>query len=1357
MTPIAQRPFVERVNETALIEAALKDASKRTIVVQGPAGVGKSTLLSTIATRQAASGTLVGAVNHIQGADSSLEGLIRAIETLVSAGLDLLYEPESALHGLANLLGPSVDALADFGEGPFRRLKRYAHPTGTTLEAEAAETRLADALMRVLLWLQGFQAPVILLLEDWGRADAATAHFYRRICSDNRLRCLRVLASERITEPMALQIDAARIRLSNFSPDELRQFVRTRVDETQIDHDVIAEALIAIDATNPLRAEHYLRQEVVSVSGVEGDQTTLVAARIRAAAGLDIMSGNSVQTSSAITIVRCLALMETATNDAELRSLCAIGAEYEPSIAQLASAGLIVQTSAGIQLAHDTIRESVMRRFTPDDRARQSAALAETLRRSGTDSASARGQLMLRLRTQGGLSNIEPSVWQRQFYLGAAAARRRGERKFAHEFATIAVKLASARGNADHDTLVEATLSAVEEARFEDAFDHVRLMRASARNEQEKSRATELTVYTARMAGDLERAVEAARAGLHEVGISAPLHALSITSLTAIVRAVLFSPDVARALPALASNEILHDAPLMRAIHSLAALLFERDPVLAAGFLACSVTPRLAAGTSAGAAAYGVICANFGLMKKAQAWSEISEMRQSPQQPLRAAATLYALNIGPRLTKGRADLDESRSRLINLAIEEGDLSVALYAVRDRAFDALVGETPLAQVRAIVEQGLSIGSIRDPGIRYTFDALLATVDVLSGASTKTHSVRGLQDLAEFASQTRRLVATLDVIVALYFCDHGALLALYHAHKKLFAPVLNQDNSATWTFIVAFGHCLSGLSPPPEYLAVISRFARVNPTNHLHRKLALSAFSKMRHGQTGQALALFLRSSECASRSWIEKGFVLRACADCARQTGNLAAADSYAEQARRIFGQLGAELQSDVTDADTKAELAEASRAAAARGRLLTAISHELRAPLQGAKAVLELGELDKTEARLALACVVDQLTVSIDDLHQLAIGEVSGLEMRSRVFDLSTMLQELGALWRPLLPATRQLLVTSTSTPPLSGDSPRLRQAIGNLLSNAIKYGKGDITLSASLHPLREATHRLHIFVDDEGTLLSEDAWARLFEPFKRGEVEGTSEGLGLGLSIARRIAIALEGDLSVTHAPSGGTRFCISATCSSGFAPSVDGYPETEIEVLLVEDERVTRNALAELLRRGGARVTASGTASDAYAHLEGNFQLIILDANLPDGSGTGLARRVREKLPHATLAIISGGSNQDIGTEASELGAIALRKPIDAHDLRLLLSRSGRLPDRTAAVNALQTLVADLCEAQRLGDHKEMRFIAHKIAGLSAQFRFREVHDYATSIEHLPTSNLLDAVKSLQRAASKLVTSAS
>jgi CheY-like chemotaxis protein/anti-sigma regulatory factor (Ser/Thr protein kinase) len=402
--------------------------------------------------------------------------------------------------------------------------------------------------------------------------------------------------------------------------------------------------------------------------------------------------------------------------------------------------------------------------------------------------------------------------------------------------------------------------------------------------------------------------------------------------------------------------------------------------------------------------------------------------------------------------------------------------------------------------------------------------------------------------------------------------------------------------------------------------------------------------------------------------------------------------------------------------------------------------------------VLELGELDKTEARLALACVVDQLTVSIDDLHQLAIGEVSGLEMRSRVFDLSTMLQELGALWRPLLPATRQLLVTSTSTPPLSGDSPRLRQAIGNLLSNAIKYGKGDITLSASLHPLREATHRLHIFVDDEGTLLSEDAWARLFEPFKRGEVEGTSEGLGLGLSIARRIAIALEGDLSVTHAPSGGTRFCISATCSSGFAPSVDGYPETEIEVLLVEDERVTRNALAELLRRGGARVTASGTASDAYAHLEGNFQLIILDANLPDGSGTGLARRVREKLPHATLAIISGGSNQDIGTEASELGAIALRKPIDAHDLRLLLSRSGRLPDRTAAVNALQTLVADLCEAQRLGDHKEMRFIAHKIAGLSAQFRFREVHDYATSIEHLPTSNLLDAVRSLQRAASTL-----
>jgi signal transduction histidine kinase/DNA-binding response OmpR family regulator len=1362
MTSRAQKPFVERVNETALIEAALQDASKRTIIVKGHAGVGKSTLLGAIAAKHAASGTLVGVVHHIQDAGSSVEGIIRAIETMVSAGLDLLYEPESALHGLANLLGSSVDVLTDVGEGPFRRLRHYAQHTSAVLEADAAETRLANAIMRVLRWLQGFQAPLVLLLEDWGRADAATTQLYRRICSDIRLQCLRVLASERLTEPSTLQIDAAHITLSNFSTDELRQFVRTRVDQTNIDPDVIVETLIAIDAANPLRAEQYLRQEATSVMGVEGNATALFAARIRAAAGLDVLNGAAVQTSSATAIVQCLALVENAIDDMELRMLCAVGAEYEPSIAQLDTAGLIAHTSAGIQLAHETIRESVMRRLSPKERIQQSATFAERLRRSGADPASARGQLMLRLRAQGGASNIEPSVWQKNFYLGAAAARRRGERKFAHEFATIALALSSARGDADHNTLVEATLSAVEEGRFQDAFDYAKHMEANASNEQEKARATELTVYTARMAGDLSRALEAARTGLHKVGISAPLHAFSITSLTAIARAALCSPDVARTTSALTSNEVLNEAPLMRAIHSLAALLFERDPLLAAGFLACSVTPRLAAGTSAGAAAYGVICANLGLLRKAQAWSEISELRQSPEQPLRAAAKLYALNIGPRLTKGRVSLDEPRSRLIDLAIQEGELSVALYATRDRAFDALFGATSLAQARATVEQGLSIGTVRDPGIRYTFDALLRTVDLLSGAGANKTDIECTQELAAFASQTRRLVATLDAIVALAFCDYGGLLSLYHAHKKLFASVLNQDNSVTWAFIIAFGHFLSNINPPPEYLAVVARFARVNPENHLHRKLALSALSKIQRGQTHQALGLFLRSAECASRSWIEKGVILRACADSARHIGDLAMAARVADRARQAFNQLGAfaltsESRSDAIGADTKAELAEASRAATARARLLAAISHELRAPLQGAKAVLESDELDKTEARLALSSVVDQLTLCIDDLHQLATGEVGDLETRSRGFDLGAMLRELSVLWRPLLPLPRQLLVTNASTPSLAGDPPRMRQAIGNLLSNAIKYGKGNVTLSASVHPLREDAYRLHIFVDDEGAPLSETEWARLFEPFKRGEIEGTEGGLGLGLSIARRIAITLGGDLSVTQSPGGGTRFCLSVTCLSGSAPSLEAGLGGEVNVLLVEDEPLTRNGLAELLRRDGAKVTATGTASDADGYLESTFQLIILDANLPDGSGTALARRAKEKSPHATLAIISGGASHAISADASELGAIVLSKPIGAHDLRLLLSRSGQSPNRAAAVDALQTMIADLCEAERLGDHKQVRFLAHKVAGLSAQFKFHEVHDYAVSIEHQSPSAQADVVKSLQQATSRLVSSAS
>lgn len=292
--------------------------------------------------------------------------------------------------------------------------------------------------------------------------------------------------------------------------------------------------------------------------------------------------------------------------------------------------------------------------------------------------------------------------------------------------------------------------------------------------------------------------------------------------------------------------------------------------------------------------------------------------------------------------------------------------------------------------------------------------------------------------------------------------------------------------------------------------------------------------------------------------------------------------------------------------------------------------------------------------------------------------------------------------------------------------------------------------MSATSQILEDDTWRFQVFVDDEGAALSEGDWARLFEPFKRGEVEAESEGLGLGLTIARRIARTMGGDISAIQSPSGGTRFCLSVTCCSTTSSPAHAAETISARVLLVEDEPLTRRALAELLQRQGAEVTAVGTAEEAYRCLEQGFQVILLDAHLPDATGAAVAQRARASAPNATIAIVSGAPNEELRKKASGLGALVMSKPIGVEDLRLLLSRFA--PSLAEAIETIHTMIDDLFEAERLCDHHQVAFLAHKIAGLSAQFRFVEVQRSAAYLEGECVDDRASALSRLRSAASDL-----
>lgn len=368
------------------------------------------------------------------------------------------------------------------------------------------------------------------------------------------------------------------------------------------------------------------------------------------------------------------------------------------------------------------------------------------------------------------------------------------------------------------------------------------------------------------------------------------------------------------------------------------------------------------------------------------------------------------------------------------------------------------------------------------------------------------------------------------------------------------------------------------------------------------------------------------------------------------------------------------LERRVQDRTARLEQAvhEAERANVAKTRFLTAVGHDLIQPLHAAQLLTDaMSQHIESEF---LDSFLRQIRGALDSTGDLLSGlldisrlEAGGLVADPRPFALSTVLDPLAQEFAVLAAARGLQFRHVRSQAWVHSDPLLLRRVLQNFLANAIRYTRhGGVLLG-----VRRQGQALLIGVHDTGPGIAPEQQAVVFEEFHRVD-RSNGQGLGLGLTIAHRIADLLHAPLHLRSVPEHGSAFSISVQRAAPPAtprsspPAAGSSALKGVRVLVVDNDPDALEAMRQLLLSWGCDVIAAGQADDIgpSAH---EAALWLFDYHLDDGD-TGVAlwkRLVGMHGPRPTV-ILSADAGSDTREAVRGAGLSLLNKPFKPLALR-------------------------------------------------------------------------------------------